>query len=77
MRFELANCEATILAEISSKVFTREDVAQTYALTLVSSERDKVDWKKVNTAIMARWSVSALKWIKERAWKIAQNGGRS
>jgi len=29
-----------------------------------SSERDKINWKKVNEAIVNRWSKSALEWIK-------------
>jgi hypothetical protein len=44
----------------------RKDVAQTYALAIRSSE--SVDWSKVNTAIINRWSPYALKWIKEQAW---------
>lgn len=66
MKVELANCERMLLEEIADKDMKRRDVAQTYALALKSSE--KVDWAKVNAAIVARWSVSALAWIKERAW---------
>jgi threonine synthase len=65
MRIELAACEQTILAEIADKRMKRKDVAQTYALAIRSSER--IDWAKVNYAIMQRWSLSALKWIKEQA----------
>ncbi len=72
MNIELANCEAALLAEIADTVFKRKDVAQTYAMALMSSERDKVDWKKVNAAIVERWSVSGLKFIKEAAWKMVE-----
>ena len=67
---ELADCENTILREIADKQFKRRSVALTYALALRSSERDRIDWRKVNEAIIARWSRSALEWIKKEAWKI-------
>lgn len=66
---ELANCENTLLREIANPVFKRKDVAATYALALRSSERDRIDWRRVNEAIIARWSSSALVWIKRRAWR--------
>ena len=67
---ELMCCESVLLNEIASKECKRKDIAQTYALALRSSEaRDKlIDWRKVNDAIVARWSLSALNWIKEQAW---------
>lgn len=68
LRIELANCESTLLREIAEPSWTRRLVAQTYALALRSSERGKVDWKKVNQAIVERWSLSALNWIKRQAW---------
>lgn len=70
MGAELVDCENVLLGEIADKRLKREDVAQTYALTLMSSERDQVDWFRVNRAIMARWSMAGLKWIKKRTWKI-------
>lgn len=71
MRIELANCEATLLDEIANPIFKRADVAVTYGLALRSSERDRIDWGKVNRAILARWSQHALMWIKDRAHKQA------
>jgi hypothetical protein len=68
VRIELAACESVLLQEIGDKRMKRRDVAQTYALALKSSERDSIDWGKVNRAIIARWSMHALTWIKERAW---------
>lgn len=68
---ELGDCEATILAEVADKAVTRASVAMTYALTLRSSERTRVDWAKVNRAIQQRWSRSALEWIKREAHKRA------
>lgn len=71
MIIELCDRENVLLREISDKAMKREDVAQTYAMTLRSSERDTVDWSKVNHAIIDRWSRNALVWIKTRAWKLA------
>ena len=67
-RFELARCEQMLLEEIADKQFTRLDVAKTYALAMRSSESKLVDWGKVSAAIIARWSKSALVWIKNQAW---------
>lgn len=68
MRVELADCELMLLQEIAESKCKRRDVARTYALALQSSERERIDWKKVNAAIVDRWSVAALKFIKEQAW---------
>ncbi len=66
-RAELLGCEKLLLEEIGSPECKRLDVAKTYCLALRSSERSSVDWGKVNRAIIARWSMSALTWIKEQA----------
>ncbi len=68
MRIELADCENVLLQEISMKEMKRKDIAKTYALALKSSEFDQIDWGKVNRAIIARWSMSALTYIKDQAW---------
>jgi hypothetical protein len=65
MRIELALCEQTLLAEIADPGTSRRDVAQTYRLAMASSER--VDWRRVNEAIIERWSLHALEWIKTQA----------
>jgi len=65
---ELRMCEKIILDEIANKVFKRNSIALTYALAMMSSE--KVDWAKINQAIVERWSLSGLEYIKKRAWKI-------
>jgi hypothetical protein len=69
MRIELANCEQTLLTEIANPVFKRADIAVTYGLALRSSEARTNDRAMVNRAIIARWSFSALNWIKKQAWK--------
>ena len=45
----------------------RRKIAEYYRLAL--REGAIVDWKRVNEAIIARWSVSGLKWIKGQAWR--------
>ncbi len=72
MRMELAACEATLLREIADQGTKRKSVALTYALALRSSEREGIDWKKVNRAIVERWCRSGLSWIKRRAWALAE-----
>lgn len=62
----LADPTCTILQEIEDPKCTRNVVAKTYALALRSDA--ETDWGRVNRAIIARWSVSALEWIKGRAW---------
>ena len=64
---EIANVESALFEEILDREMTRDDVALTYAFGLRSVE--PIDWLAVNRAIIARWSKSALKYIKEQAWK--------
>ena len=64
---DLVNGEKMILDEIAMPEMKRKDIASTYGLIIRSGE--KVDWPKINTAIMNRWSKSGLLWIKEAAWK--------
>ena len=70
MTLELASCTSTLLREIGDKTIKRNSLAVTYALALQSSE--PTDWAAVNRAIIARWSKSALEYIKRRAWAIVK-----
>lgn len=65
MTAEITHTELTIKNEIERKCKQR-DIAKTYALGLRST--DKIDWYKVNAAIIARWSKSGLERIKKMAW---------
>jgi len=65
MPFELCCCTQTLLDDIARPQLRRRDVAQLYRLAMESSE--ETDWGAVNRAIMARWSKSALIWIKTQA----------
>lgn len=62
---ELACCTETLLREIEHGA-TRKSVAMTYRLAMQSSA--PTDWPTVNAAIIKRWSVSGLTWIKQQAW---------
>lgn len=67
VRIELADPEGQLLEEIANPALKRRDVALTYRLAVHGSQ-DRVDWGKVNRAIIARWSVPALEWIKKFVW---------
>ena len=74
MKIELMSCEEIILEEIANKEATRDNVALTYAFCIDSSE--KIDFAKINKAIVDRWSRSALQYIKKEAWKLKGVGSR-
>jgi hypothetical protein len=55
-----------IMNEIEDKVFKRQQVADTYAILIRKGHKD---FKAINEAILKRWSMSGLLWIKTQAWK--------
>ncbi len=67
MELELRDTTLGLLAEIAEPSVTRKDIAETYGLALLSTE--ETDWPAVNRAIVKRWSVSALGYIKKLAWR--------
>jgi hypothetical protein len=69
----LVDPEGQMLREIADKRMTRDDVALTYAFGLRDAI-DAVDWAKVNRAIIDRWSLSALKYVKAKAWRTLGAG---
>jgi hypothetical protein len=72
MHVEIMGVEEVILQEIGDRDSTRDNVALTYAFTITS--REEIDVEKINKAIVARWSYSALEYIKKKAWKIVEGG---
>jgi hypothetical protein len=68
MRVELLDPQGVLEREIADRRMTRNDVAATYVLAMRSTK--EVDWPKINQQIIDRWSMSALHYIKERAWRI-------
>jgi hypothetical protein len=81
MHVVMMDVENVLLREIADKRMTRDDVALTYAFAIRQQGQwsgDEVDYAKVNRAIMERWSMAALKYIKEKAWRLVaaqQRGG--
>ena len=68
VKMELIFCEKTILDEIENKKFKREDIALTYYFCILSKE--KIDWERINEAMIERWSFGGLKYIKKLNLKI-------
>ena len=60
-----------LLAVPSAK--NRGEIADLYALMLASNadRLGELDVSALNRAIIARWSLYALRWIKVEAWKRA------
>jgi hypothetical protein len=64
---ELMDCTRVLMDAIADKNATRDMVADAYWMAVRSSY--PTDWGKVNRAIIARWSKSALVYIKTKAQK--------
>ena len=69
MKIELMFCEEMILEEISNKETTRDSVALTYAFCRDAKKTQNVNFRTINEAIMKRWTLSALEYIKNEAAK--------
>ncbi|MGH8525108.1 MAG: hypothetical protein ACREXY_13120 [Gammaproteobacteria bacterium] len=67
MQVDMVDPGEQILREIADKRVTRDDVALTYAFCV--RQAADVNYKQVNQAIIDRWSLAALKYIKEKAWR--------
>lgn len=65
----MVDVEGQILREIADPKMKRDDVKLTYAFGIRDCP-DDVDWRRVNHAILDRWSMNALKYIKEGAWRL-------
>ena len=37
-----------------------------------AQKADKPDWKVINEAILSKYTISGLEWIKRRAWGILE-----
>ena len=68
IKIGMVDVQGTLEREIADKRMRRVDVALTYAFGL-RDEPDSIDWPKINGLIVDRWSPSALRWIKEYAWR--------
>ena len=62
---------AELLEAIADAEIERRGVAVLYGIAL-RLEFGQTDWPVVNRAIMARWSLGGLKYIKKVAWKAIE-----
>jgi hypothetical protein len=58
------------------RVAEEEEVARVYAKALLKRDHPTWFWPDMNRAIIERWSVTALRRVKNRAWEIATRGER-
>lgn len=65
-RFKDVDFVQWIMNEIEDKRFKRQQVADTYAILIQKGHKD---FAAINQAILNRWSMSGLRWIKTQAWK--------
>lgn len=66
---------------IVQKPSTRADVVPLYAVAILCEAfarppQGKTNWQQANAAIIERWSLSGLTWIKNKAWKRAEAKAR-
>lgn len=73
MNIELTCCELVIENESSMPEISRDKLAETYAMALISSW--PTDWKRANAAILKRWP-KGLNYIKNKAHKIVEGHRR-
>lgn len=68
IRVTMCDVQGQLEREIADKRMTRSDVATTYAFGIRDCP-DEIDWAKINRLIIDRWSLNALKFVKESAWR--------
>ncbi len=68
IRITMVDVQGQLEREIADRRVTRKDVALTYAFGIRDCP-DEVDWPKINRLIIDRWSMAALRFIKEGAWR--------
>lgn len=61
-----------ILVEIEENKKTQPAIAKTLASVIMCGKINNVDWKKINAAIVERWSPSARERVLTMAWKIVE-----
>ena len=61
--------ERTAMDEWVGRFATRDEIAVEYARLLANGPA--WPWATLNLAIVDRWSMSGLRYIKEKAWKLA------
>jgi hypothetical protein len=71
------NWTQTALDDITIVRLTQPAVAQVLAKIILSGEKDRVDWKSINAAIVKRWSRSGRKRVLTMAWKVVEDAKRT
>lgn len=66
MGITIVDVQKVILEEIADPKIKRNSIALTYAFCI--KQRNEVDFGIINRAILARWSMSGLTYIKKKAW---------
>jgi hypothetical protein len=69
MTFELENTTDTIINEIENLKLKQADVSKTCAIAIMNNDGD---WKRINAAIVKRWSKSGRERVLTMAWKIVE-----
>lgn len=59
--------EERFLSQIRRDKFKRKDIAITYSFCL---DNPNLNWERINKAIVDRWSLSGLKYIKKEAFEL-------
>lgn len=73
LKISMADPQRVILEEIADKRFKQKSVALTYAFCIrQDGDTDAIDWRKINRAIIDRWSRSGLDRVKKRAWGLVE-----
>jgi hypothetical protein len=70
MRVDMVDPQGTIMRDIEDPRMTRDDVAMTYAFCI--RQAGEIDFAAINRAIVDRWSLSALEYVKTRAWRLVE-----
>jgi hypothetical protein len=66
IEFRLADPEGELMETIARPGTKIRELTVTYGLAL--RDMDRVDWPKVNAAIIERWSAGTLDRVKKAAW---------
>ena len=70
MYITMGDVEGQLLRELDEG-HSQDSIALTYAFG-IRDHHDRVDWKKINKAIVKRWSIHGLRHIKQYAWRLIQ-----
>lgn len=64
--------ERTAIDEWVALFASRDELAVEYARLLIEREPNWGVWPLLNVAILERWSLSGLAYVKRKAWALAE-----